>query len=163
MIDEVLKTLAVEADVTGVTIESHVAPDIPRIEADPGILRQALLNLSKNAVQAMPDGGKLTITGAATRDGRVEIRIADTGVGIPPENLAKVFDLYFTTKERGTGIGLSLVYRTVQLHNGDIDVESMPGKGTTFIIKMPRAGSGSGSPVPVTASLRTESQRLGRT
>lgn len=162
LIDEVLKTLAVEADVTGVAIESLVAPDIPRIEADPGILRQALLNLSKNAVQAMPDGGKLTITGGATRDGRVEIRIADTGVGIPPENLAKIFDLYFTTKERGTGIGLSLVYRTVQLHNGDIDVESMPGKGTTFIIKMPRAGSGSTSSVPVTASLRAESQRLGR-
>ena len=140
LIDEVLKTLAVEADVTGVTIESSVAPDVPRIEADAGILRQALLNLAKNAVQAMPDGGKLTITVRPTKDGRVEIRIADTGVGIAPENLAKIFDLYFTTKQQGTGIGLSLVYRTIQLHNGDIDVESTPGEGTTFIIKMPKAG-----------------------
>jgi signal transduction histidine kinase len=162
LIDEVLKTLAVEADVTGVTIESSVAPDLPRIEADAGILRQALLNLAKNAVQAMPDGGKLSITSSVTRDGRVEIRLADTGVGIPPENLAKVFDLYFTTKEQGTGIGLSLVYRTIQLHNGDIDVESIPGKGTTFIIKMPKAGGSSSSSVPVTASLKAESQRLGR-
>jgi signal transduction histidine kinase len=162
LVEEVLKTLAVEADITGVTIESAVAPDIPEIEADAGILRQALLNLTKNAVQAMPSGGKLTITGHPTKDGRVEIRIADTGVGIPPENLARIFDLYFTTKNGGTGIGLSLVYRTIQLHNGDIDVESTPGVGTTFVIKMPRAGSGSSSSVPVSASLRPEAQRLGR-
>ncbi|MGH9175461.1 MAG: ATP-binding protein [Vicinamibacterales bacterium] len=162
LIDEVLRTLTVEADVTGVTIESSVAPDVPKIEADAGILRQALLNLAKNAVQAMPDGGKLTISGAATKDGRVEIRIADTGIGIPPENLAKIFDLYFTTKAKGTGIGLSLVYRTIQLHNGDIDVESIPGNGTTFIIKMPRSGGASSSSMPVTASLKSESQRLGR-
>jgi signal transduction histidine kinase len=162
LIDEVLKTLAVEADVTGVTIESTVADDVPNIEADSGIMRQALLNLAKNAVQAMPSGGKLTMAATATRDGRVEIRVSDTGVGIPPENLAKIFDLYFTTKESGTGIGLSLVYRTIQLHNGDIDVESTPGVGTTFVIKMPRAGTGSSSSIPLTASLKAETQRLGR-
>ena len=162
LVDEVLKTLTVEADVTGVTIESAVAADIPDIEADPGILRQALLNLAKNAVQAMSSGGKLTISGQAAKDGRVELRISDTGVGIPPENLAKIFDLYFTTKTGGTGIGLSLVYRTVQLHNGDIDVESTPGVGTTFVIRMPRAGSASSAAIPVTASLRGETQRLGR-
>ena len=155
-----LKTLEVEADATGVTIETSVAPDVPLIEADAGILRQALLNLTKNAVQAMPDGGQLSVSCAPTKDDRVEIRIADTGVGIAPENLAKIFDLYFTTKNTGTGIGLSLVYRTVQLHNGDIDVESTPGVGTTFIIKMPRAGVGA---APVTASLKHESRRLSRT
>ncbi len=161
LIDEVLNTLAVEADVTGVTIESSIAPDVPKIEADGGILRQALLNLAKNAVQAMPDGGTLTIASAPTKDGRVEIRITDTGVGIAPENLARIFDLYFTTKDKGTGIGLSLVYRTIQLHNGDIDVESMPGKGTTFIIKMPRAG-GSAVAQPLSTSLRGEVERLGK-
>jgi signal transduction histidine kinase len=160
--DEVLKTLAVEANVTRVTLESVIAPDVPNIEADPGILRQALLNLAKNAVQAMPHGGKLQITCAPTKDGRVEIRLSDTGVGIPPENLAKIFDLYFTTKESGTGIGLSLVYRTVQLHNGDIDVESTPGKGTTFIIKMPKAGPGVPAE-PQTASLRPEAELARRT
>jgi signal transduction histidine kinase len=159
LVDEVLKTLAVEANVTGVKLASSVAIDVPQIEADPGIFRQALLNLAKNAVQAMPHGGTLTIDAAATKDGRVEIRVSDTGVGIAPENLAKIFDLYFTTKPSGTGIGLSLVYRTVQLHNGDIDVESMPGRGTTFVIKMPRASAG----LPVeasTPSLRAQAARL---
>ena len=77
----------------------------------------------------MPKGGRLRISCAALPNGRVRVRVEDTGVGIPPENLAKIFDLYFTTKERGTGIGLSLVYRTVQIHNGDIDVESTLGVG----------------------------------
>ena len=69
-----------------------------------------------------------------------------SGVGIAPENLAKIFDLYFTTKQTGTGIGLSLVYRTIQLHNGDIDVESTLGEGTTFIIKLPQARPGAAAP-----------------
>jgi len=156
--DEVLKTLAVEANVSGVQLESVIAPDVPDIEADAGILRQALLNLAKNAVQAMPRGGKLTISCAPTKDSRVEIRVADTGEGIPPENLARIFDLYFTTKQTGTGIGLSLVYRTVQLHSGDIDVESTPGVGTTFVIKMPKAGPGTPAEPP-TPSLKRESGR----
>ena len=160
--DEVLKTLAVEANVTGVKLESQVASDVPNIEADAGILRQALLNLAKNAVQAMPRGGTLTIACAPTKDGRVEIRVKDTGEGIPPENLAKIFDLYFTTKQTGTGIGLSLVYRTVQLHSGDIDVESTPGVGTTFVIKMPKAGPGP-SVETQTPSLKRESERSRRT
>ncbi len=160
--DEVLKTLAVEANLTGVTLEAVCAPEVPDIEADAGILRQALLNLARNAVQAMPNGGTLQIACAPTRDGRVEIRISDTGIGIAPENLARIFDLYFTTKDTGTGIGLSLVYRTVQLHSGDIDVESRPGAGTTFIIKMPRAGLG--TPVEAApASLKVESERARRT
>jgi signal transduction histidine kinase len=157
LVEEVLKTLAVEADVSGVKLESAIAADVPAIEADSGIFRQALLNLAKNAVQAMPHGGTLTVGVASAKDGRVEIRIGDTGVGIAPENLAKIFDLYYTTKQTGTGIGLSLVYRTVQLHNGDIDVESTPGVGTTFVIKMPKA---SGMPSATTPSLRAESARL---
>jgi signal transduction histidine kinase len=136
---DVLKMIEPEAVAAGVTLSSVCPPNVPAIEADPSIMRQALVNLAKNAIQAMPSGGRLDVTCAAGRDGRVEIRVKDTGVGISPENLAKIFDLYFTTKQAGTGIGLSLVYRTIQLHNGDIDVESTPGKGTTFIIKMPQA------------------------
>jgi signal transduction histidine kinase len=162
LIDEVLKTLAVEANLTGVTLDATIAREVPPIEADPGIFRQALLNLAKNAVQAMPNGGTLTMSAAATKDGRVEIRIRDTGVGIPPENLAKIFDLYFTTKQSGTGIGLSLVYRTVQLHNGDIDVESTPGVGTTFVIKMPKASTSPAGNIQ-TASLRPEADALRKT
>ena len=109
------------------------------VDADPTMLRQALLNLAVNAVQAMPHGGTLRFTSEAGRDGRVLIRVRDTGSGIPADQLARVFDLYFTTKAGGSGIGLSMVFRTVQLHNGDIEVESTPGAGTTFTISLPRA------------------------
>jgi signal transduction histidine kinase len=136
---DVLKMIEPEARAAGVVLNRMCAANVPPIEADASILRQALVNLAKNAMQAMPDGGRLDVSCLPSKDGRVEIRVADTGIGISPENLAKIFDLYFTTKQSGTGIGLSLVYRTIQLHNGDIDVESTPGKGTTFIIKMPQA------------------------
>ncbi len=75
---------------------------------------------------------------APARD-RVEVRVEDTGVGIAPENLEKIFDLYFTTKDHGTGIGLSMVYRIIQLHDGEIEVQSTPGRGTTFRVLLPNA------------------------
>lgn len=139
LVGEVFKTIEAEAKAVGVALEESLEPGIARVEGDAPMLRQALLNLAKNAVQAMPNGGRLHAGLFGARDGRVELRLDDTGVGIPPEHLAKIFDLYFTTKEAGTGIGLSLVYRTIQLHHGDIDVESTPGKGTTFVIKLPVA------------------------
>jgi signal transduction histidine kinase len=119
--------------------EAHCPDPDLAIEGDETLLRQALVNLAQNAVQAMPRGGRLRMACTAGREGRVELRVQDTGEGIPPEHLARIFDLYFTTKKRGSGIGLSLVFRTVQLHNGDIDVESTVGTGTTFVIKLPRA------------------------
>jgi len=78
------------------------------------------------------------VAGPASRQ-RVEIRIEDTGVGIKPEHLSRIFDLYFTTKERGTGIGLSMVYRIIQMHDGEVEVQSTPGRGTTFRVLLPRA------------------------
>jgi signal transduction histidine kinase len=96
------------------------------------MLRQAFINLALNAVQAMPDGGSLRVVARPAPAKRVEIRFEDTGVGIAPEHLGRIFDLYFTTKPQGSGIGLSMVYRIVQLHDGDVDVESTPGHGTTF-------------------------------
>lgn len=138
LIGEVLKVVEPEARALNVALETSCS-DVAAIAGDASMLRQALMNLARNAIQAMPGGGRLRMTCSGPRDGRVELRIEDTGVGIPPENLAKVFDLYFTTKESGTGIGLSLVFRTIQLHHGDIDVESTPGKGTSFVIKLPVA------------------------
>jgi signal transduction histidine kinase len=70
---------------------------------------------------------------------RVELSVEDTGTGIQPEHLQRIFDLYFTTRPKGTGIGLSMVYRTVQLHDGDIEVQSTPGVGTTFRVLIPEA------------------------
>ena len=107
--------------------------------ATPAMLRQAFLNLAINACQAMPQGGSLRITCAPASHQRVEVRFEDTGVGIAKEHLSKIFDLYFTTKDHGTGIGLSMVYRIVQLHDGEIEVESTQGRGTTFRVLLPQA------------------------
>ena len=103
------------------------------------MLRQAFLNLALNACQAMPNGGTLRIRCDAVRGRMVAISFADTGTGIKPEHLQRIFDLYFTTKEKGSGIGLSMVYRTVQMHDGEIEVQSTPGGGTTFRVLLPQA------------------------
>ena len=110
------------------------------IRVDSGMMQQALLNIAINACQAMPNGGRLRLAGAAVASGRrVEIVCEDTGHGIPPEHLDKIFNLYFTTKEGGSGIGLSMVYRTVQLHDGELEVQSTPGRGATFRVFLPQA------------------------
>lgn len=137
--EDVLQTLAPETQAARITTDVTGEARLPPVEADSTMLRQALLNLAKNAMQAMPNGGRLWLACSAGRDGRVELRVSDTGEGIPPEHLAKIFDLYFTTKEGGTGIGLSLVYRAIQLHHGDIAVESTLGEGTTFVVRLPAA------------------------
>ena len=87
----------------------------------------------------MPNGGVLRVHAESVRGRRVAVSIADTGVGIHPDHLQRIFDLYFTTKERGSGIGLSMVYRTVQMHDGEIEVQSTPGAGTTFRVLLPQA------------------------
>jgi signal transduction histidine kinase len=135
---EVIPIVQPEAARTGVqlVVESEGAPDV---NGDPAMLRQAFLNLALNACQAMPNGGTLRITCEALRGRRVSIAVADTGVGIAPEHLSRIFDLYFSTRERGSGIGLSMVYRTIQMHDGEIEVQSTPGKGTTFKIQLPQA------------------------
>jgi signal transduction histidine kinase len=103
------------------------------------MLRQAFLNLTINGCQAMPNGGTLRLVCVPAAGDRVEVRVEDTGVGIPPQHLEKIFDLYFTTKDHGTGIGLSMVYRIIQMHDGELEVQSTPGSGTTFRILLPRA------------------------
>lgn len=109
------------------------------VQADRSMLRQALLNLALNAIEAMPDGGTLSFRSRAVADAHVEIEVADTGLGIAPEHLSRVFDLYFTTREQGSGLGLSMVYRTAQLHDGTVEVESSPGRGASFRLRLPRA------------------------
>jgi signal transduction histidine kinase len=138
LFDAILPIVRAEADKQHIDIRVECPPDLPRINADAALLEQACLNLALNACQAMPNGGRLRLAGAA-RPGRVEITVEDTGVGIPPEQLGRIFDLYFTTKENGSGIGLSMVYRTAQLHDGDIEVASVPGGGTTFRLTLPQA------------------------
>jgi signal transduction histidine kinase len=108
------------------------------VRIDRDLFKQAVLNVVVNAIQAMPDGGELRIE-SSTADDNVEIRVSDTGAGIPPELREKIFRLYFTTKQGGSGIGLAMTFRIVQLHDGTIDFSSEPGKGTTFVIRLPIA------------------------
>jgi signal transduction histidine kinase len=132
LISDVRTTVAADAERQGITIKAECPDSLPEINADPGMLRQALLNLAINACHAMPDGGTLRLACRPASRRRVEIDVEDTGVGIAPENLGRIFDLYFTTKEKGSGIGLSMVYRIVQLHDGEVEVQSTPGAGTRF-------------------------------
>ena len=138
LLDEVAPILQQEASRAGVTVD--VACDgAPDVNGDPAMLRQAFLNLGINACQAMPAGGTLQIRGEGAKGRRVAVSFRDTGVGIDPEHLQRIFNLYFTTKPKGSGIGLSMVYRTVQMHDGEIEVQSTPGSGTTFRVLLPQA------------------------
>ncbi len=138
LFDEVIPIVQPEADRAGVQLLVE-CDSVPDVNGDPTMLRQAFLNLALNACQAMPGGGTLRMRCESARGRRVAITFTDTGVGIKPEHLQRIFDLYFTTKEKGSGIGLSMVYRTVQMHDGEIEVQSTPGAGTTFRVLLPQA------------------------
>jgi len=123
-----------------VVIVQKLAPDLPVIQADPTQLRQVLVNLANNAAEAMPEGGTLTFTTALDPAGdRVHISVEDTGIGIPPEHIPKLFTPFFTTKPigRGTGLGLAITYGIVKMHRGQITVQSQVGKGTRFTVILP--------------------------
>jgi PAS domain S-box-containing protein len=122
---------------SGARFVTDLDPRIYSIRGDEELLRQAFLNVLLNACQAMPDGGTIRIATALERGESAQVTIADEGIGIPGEDLDKIFSLYYTTKTGGSGIGLSLVYRIVQMHDGSIDVTSEVGKGTTFVVRMP--------------------------
>jgi signal transduction histidine kinase len=136
----------------GVVIRQTLASEVPAIFGDRELLKQMILNLVLNSMQAMPSDGTLDVS---TRDVRelpggtacegIEIQIQDTGVGIAPENLERVFDPFFTTNRNGTGLGLSVVHQIVDRHSGFIRVESQVNKGTTFTIVMPSARLVSGA------------------
>jgi signal transduction histidine kinase len=135
---EVLPIIQPDAARSSVTV-TLACDGVPDVNGDPAMLRQAFLNLALNACQAMPNGGTLDIRCERGSRRQVSIAFADTGVGIGPEHLHRIFDLYFTTKPSGSGIGLSMVYRTIQMHDGEIEVQSVPGTGTTFTILLPEA------------------------
>ena len=139
LFEELVPVIRPEADKHGVTVVVEAPVTVPDVNGDASMLRQALLNLAINGCQAMSNGGTLRLACAPAPQQRLEVRVEDTGVGIPSEDLSRIFDLYFTTKDHGTGIGLSMVYRIVQMHDGEIEVQSTPGSGTTFRILLPRA------------------------
>ncbi|MDR2209897.1 MAG: PAS domain-containing sensor histidine kinase [Spirochaetaceae bacterium] len=109
---------------------------LPSFDFDERFMKQALLNLIQNAAAAMSTGGILTIT-TEQKDGDVLISVCDTGIGIPGENMSKIFEPYFTTKEEGTGLGLTLVFKIIREHRGEISVTSREGEGTCFTVTLP--------------------------
>jgi signal transduction histidine kinase len=133
-----LEVAGPQLDRAHVRVAQLLPIDVPEVFVDRALLKQAVLNLVLNAVDAMPNGGQLQLT--LSRRGEVaEITVGDTGKGIPAENRQKVFQLFFTTRPGGSGIGLASTFRIVQLHNGSIDFTSEVGRGTTFRIELPLA------------------------
>jgi signal transduction histidine kinase len=136
IVSSVLMLASAELETRSIALVSEM-PDHPvmaKVDAD--LFKQALLNIVINGAQAMNHGGELAIR--LTEDGRnALLRVQDQGEGIPEEIRPHIFDLYFTTKRDGSGIGLAMTYRILQLHNGQVDVESKMGVGTTFTLSVP--------------------------
>jgi len=140
LLEDVALLAAPDAEARGVTIERSMADEPLLVKADLDLMKQALLNVVLNGVQAMPDGGPLTIT--AHRDGNAAVaEIRDRGIGIAEDMHEKIFELYFTTKKEGNGIGLAQTYQILQWHYGSVEFESMEGEGTTFRFRIPLAAS----------------------
>ena len=139
VIDDSLRIIEAQASENGIKVGVVEHENVPKIFGDPEFLRSVFNNLMINAVQAMEkSGGHLNIRITPDEDdGLVRIEIADTGNGIPEENLSKIFEPYFSTKETGTGLGLAIVQKIVEMHSGMIEVESKSGEGTRFTVKLP--------------------------
>jgi len=138
LLREVLEVAAPQLEKANVQVAQLLPIGIPEVFGDRALLKQAILNLVLNAVDAMPSGGQLQLT-LSRRGDMAEITVGDTGKGIPLEHRQKVFQLFFTTRPGGSGIGLASTFRIVQLHNGSIDFTSEVGRGTTFRIELPLA------------------------
>ncbi|MDR0524539.1 MAG: PAS domain-containing protein [Spirochaetaceae bacterium] len=136
LIEELIGFVRFELEEAGVEAALELAQDLPCIDFDERYLKQALLNLIKNALAAMPEGGKLTIKTEA-QEGEILIRLRDTGIGIPEHYLSKIFEPYFTTKETGSGLGLTLVFKIIREHQGEITVKSKVREGSCFTIALP--------------------------
>jgi signal transduction histidine kinase len=145
LVEEVVVLAAPEAERRGVHITHQLAPAPVRVNVDADLIKQAALNIAINGVQAMENGGNLVITTSMEGE-RAIVSFADEGPGISPEVRDKIFNLYFTTKKAGSGIGLAMTYRVMQLHNGAVDFESQPGHGTTFRLRLPLAGRAEAAP-----------------
>ncbi len=135
VVEQVMALVSVHAETKNIQIETNLTGKL-WLNGDPDLLKQAILNVVNNGLEAMPEGGKLVIHTEWIGDD-CQIRVTDGGAGIPPEIQDRIFNLYFTTKKQGSGIGLATTFRVVQLHSGTIDFVSEPGRGTTFRLRFP--------------------------
>lgn len=140
LVDEQVDFFRPTAAQAHIDINVYIPPDLPPLLLDRELFKQALLNLMLNAQQAMPEGGTLTIQAEARPDA-VCLALIDTGQGMTPEVLAKLFKPFFSTKAAGNGLGLPTVRKIVQVHGGRIDVQSEVGRGTKFTITLPTGGA----------------------
>jgi signal transduction histidine kinase len=138
VVGEMIDFFAPTARAASIEIKSFLPADLPSVRLNKELFQQALLNLMLNAAQAMPKGGELTLQGSAS-DGHVVLSLIDTGAGIAPDVLPKIFEPFFSTKANagGSGLGLPTTRKIIEAHGGSIDVQSEPGKGTKFTIRLP--------------------------
>ncbi|OGP60973.1 MAG: hypothetical protein A2162_07110 [Deltaproteobacteria bacterium RBG_13_52_11b] len=139
-LDKLLKNLIAlfreEASSQGITLQEHVDSSLSLIKMDEGRLTQAFINIMKNGIQAMEHGGTLRVETHSFKD-RVRVVISDSGPGIPPDQMEKIFNYYYTTKEKGVGLGLPIAHRIIEAHGGQLDVESRVGAGTKVTVTLP--------------------------
>ena len=137
VIAHAVKLVGGQAIEKGILIKSEIFPQLKDVTIDSDKIKQVLLNLFLNALEAMEKGGSLSVTAAPIADKRFEIVVSDTGRGIAKEGLVRIFDPYYTTKSSGTGLGLAIAHKIIEAHAGQIRIDSEPGKGTTVKISLP--------------------------
>jgi len=136
LLNHLVTLLQEEASSLGITLQGEIPSDLPPIRMDPEKLTQALINIMRNGMQAMGQGGTLRVETKPLKD-RVEVTISDSGFGIPPEQMEKIFNYYYTTKENGVGLGLPIAHRIIEAHRGQLKIESRVGMGTKVTVTLP--------------------------
>ena len=137
VLTESLNFMRHEIENRSVEVKCLWGNDIPPVQADEGQLKQAFYNIIKNAIQSMPHGGTLNIACERNNEGETVIEFSDTGKGIAPEDMSRIFNAYYTTKATGNGLGLMIVERIIRQHGARLSIESVKGKGTRFIVVFP--------------------------
>jgi two-component system sensor histidine kinase HydH len=137
VIQHSLKMIERDAQAKNIIIKTNLSPEIEEMPIDPDRINQVFLNLYLNGIEAMKDGGTLSVELSPEEGGQIKIAVSDTGIGINKEDLVHIFDPYFTTKQSGTGLGLAIVHNIIESHRGEVRVESGAGKGTTVTIILP--------------------------
>ena len=134
IVNGVILSITIPANIS---VQTQMDNNFPQVKADPQLIKRVLTNLVTNAVQAMPNGGQLTVKSQANPEGQVSVTVEDTGVGIPEKIKPQIFTPLFTTKPRGQGFGLAVCKRVIEAHGGSICFESQEGKGAKFTIQFP--------------------------
>ena len=141
ILDDVFALFYARIEQNEITLERNYMDNMPLLSLDAEKIKQALINIVQNSIEAMADGGGLTVT-TELRNKRVVIKVEDSGAGVPQEDLDKVFEVFYTSKEKGTGLGLPISFHIIEMHGGTLEIGSRDGSGTictmTFMIGPPK-------------------------